>query len=546
MKACIYTRVSTEEQANQISSTLDSQQNYAERYIDLHSHKKVAVYREEGISGKNIKARPKLKKLLQDARRRLFDIVLITDLDRISRNLRDFLYIWDIFKENNIKFVAINQNIDTSTPTGEALIQQLMIFAELERKLNQQRAEQKREFDVTQKGKWYGGTIPFGYSYNMELKKLYRNEKEAKIVIFIFNEYLKVGCIGEVTRRVNNLGYRTRRGKLFYKENIRLIIRNSIYLGLVNHKGKPYKGQHEAIIDEKIWKAANALMDKNSSINHCVTRPVKTEFLLSGLVKCGHCGFAMVPDPAKSGKYQYYRCGITTKINNSACKIKSVPARELEKAVVYGLKLFSMDKKTIDKAVSKANKVSKEKIKELLIQKEYKQKELEDTKKTIRIFLDALKTGKSKLRVIEEELTQLDNTKTTLEKEINDIQIEIEEKKRYTVDGAILKKHLTEFNHTYDTLNDKEKKNLLNLLVREITHYGSYACIKIWDLPELDKPLTYYIQPSWFVDSQACLFGVVADRTPIEINLKLVFNEVYDRGLRRGKRIDLSKLKLYI
>ncbi|MBA7698868.1 hypothetical protein ES703_107551 [subsurface metagenome] len=68
--------------------------------------------------------------------------------------------MWEIFKENNVKFIAINQNIDTSTITGEALIQQLMVFAELESKMNRQRAVQKREFEITKKGKWYGGTNP--------------------------------------------------------------------------------------------------------------------------------------------------------------------------------------------------------------------------------------------------------------------------------------------------------------------------------------------------------------------------------------------------
>lgn len=85
MKCAVYTRVSTEEQASKEISSLDSQQDLLQTYIEKYKkngHKLVGVYREEGLSGTNIKNRPQLKQLLLDARQGKFDLVLVTDQDR--------------------------------------------------------------------------------------------------------------------------------------------------------------------------------------------------------------------------------------------------------------------------------------------------------------------------------------------------------------------------------------------------------------------------------------------------------------------------------
>ena len=246
-RCAVYSRVSTEEQASKEISSLDSQEDLLHSYIGQrkkNGYELAAIFREEGLSGTSIRNRPQLQQLLLDARQGKFDLVLVTDLDRIGRNLRDFLNMWEIFKENNVKFIAINQNIDTSTITGEALIQQLMVFAELESKMNKQRAIQKMEFEITKKGKWYGGTNPLGYDYNKKIKRLIPNEKEARLINLIFDRYLEEGKLGAVAQWLNTSGYRTRKGNLFSKEAVRTILRNPTYLGLVHFNGQPVRKKH--------------------------------------------------------------------------------------------------------------------------------------------------------------------------------------------------------------------------------------------------------------------------------------------------------------
>ena len=117
MRCAIYTRVSTEEQAAKEVSSLDAQEDLLLSYIERRKdkgYKLVNIYREEGISGTTIKKRIELNKLLIDAKLKKFDLILTTDLDRIGRNLRDFVNMVETFKENQVKFIAIRQSASRS------------------------------------------------------------------------------------------------------------------------------------------------------------------------------------------------------------------------------------------------------------------------------------------------------------------------------------------------------------------------------------------------------------------------------------------------
>jgi site-specific DNA recombinase len=337
MRCAIYVRISTEEQANKEISSLNSQTDLLQRYIEQKKkdgYKLVAVYREEGLSGTNIKNRSQLKQLLIDARQGKFDLVLVTDLDRIGRNLRDFLNIWEIFKENGIKFIAINQNIDTSTITGETLIQQLMVFAELESKMNKQRASQKREFEVTKKGKWYGGAVPLGFDYDQKEKRLIPNEREAKIVNLAFDLYLEKKGLGTVARELNQRGFRTKKGKLFSKESVKTILKNPLYVGMVLYKGKAYRSEYQGIVEKEKWQGVQNLLGENHKERGRVEKE-RHQYLLKGLVKCGDCSSFMTPKSAKSGQYFYYSCTFNNRFGKEHCFIRRVSAEELEREWLF-------------------------------------------------------------------------------------------------------------------------------------------------------------------------------------------------------------------
>jgi site-specific DNA recombinase len=469
-----------------------------------------------------------------------FDLVLVTDLDRIGRNLRDFLNIWEIFKENNIKFIAINQNIDTSTITGEALIQQLMVFAELESKMNKQRASQKREFEVTKKGKWYGGTVPLGFDY--EQKRLLPNEKEAEVVNLAFDLYLEKKSLGAVAMELNQRGFRTKKGKLFSKESVRTILKNPLYVGMVLYKDKAYRSEHQGIVEKEKWQEVQNLLGENHKERGRIEKD-RHQYLLKGLVRCADCGSFMSPKSAKSGQYFYYSCTFNNRFGREHCLIRRVSAPELEKIVVSGIREVRRKEDLLDEMIERANQVSKDEISPLEKEKQAKEKELEEIKETIKRFLKSLKDGTKTLKLIEDELEELESRQEELEREINLLSIRIEEKRRYAVDGEILKNHLQEFDLIFDHLTPLDKQRLLHILLREIVFSGNRIKISLWDLPRTGLSLQETLTTNWFANSQIWLPGDGTGRTHFDFYIILKYRLILDKGLQRGKKIDLSQIK---
>jgi len=109
------------------------------------------------------------------------------------------------------------------------------------------------------------------------------------------------------------------------------------------------------------------------------------------------------------------------------------------------------------------------------------------------------------LKLIEDELEKLERKKDELEKEINLLRIQIEERKRYAVDGKVLKNYLDEFNFLFDRLKPIDQQRLLQVLLREVVFYEDKIKIGLWDLPHTGLSLQEILYTDWFANSQIWL-----------------------------------------
>lgn len=113
-KVAIYVRVSTTSQAEE-GYSIDEQKDKLEAYCKIKDWKIYDTYIDGGFSGSNTK-RPELERLINDAKRKRFDIVLVYKLDRLSRSQKDTLFlIEDVFLKNDVAFISLQENFDTST-----------------------------------------------------------------------------------------------------------------------------------------------------------------------------------------------------------------------------------------------------------------------------------------------------------------------------------------------------------------------------------------------------------------------------------------------
>lgn len=276
MKAAIYIRVSTDAQFEE-GYSVDAQKEQLTAYCVSKGIKEYDYYIDGGWSGSNIE-RPELERLISDVKDGKISCVIIYKLDRLSRSQKDTLYlIEDLFMPNNVDFVSLTESLDTSTPTGRAMIGVLAAFAQLERETIRIRTRMGMNERV-KAGYWMGGgRIPFGYDYNKEQGILIPN-KNAEKVRKCYDLYLQ----GYSSQYIANmLG-------LKYDRLVMQIIKRKSNYGIIEYNGEEYQGRHEPIISKETYDKAMQMM-----LDRSVTRTGTSDYLLTGLVYCGKCGAKM-------------------------------------------------------------------------------------------------------------------------------------------------------------------------------------------------------------------------------------------------------------
>ena len=188
-KTALYIRVSTDAQFEE-GYSVDAQKEKLAQYCKLKDIEDYEFYIDGGWSGSNIE-RPEIKRLIADIKAEKIDAVVVYKLDRLSRSQKDTVYLLeDVFIPNGCAFISLNENFDTSTPYGKAMIGILSVFAQLERENIRERTRMGM-YERVKSGLWMdGGRVPFGYDYDREKNTLIPNEK-AEQVRQIYQLYLQ-------------------------------------------------------------------------------------------------------------------------------------------------------------------------------------------------------------------------------------------------------------------------------------------------------------------------------------------------------------------
>lgn len=179
MKASIYIRVSTEDQAKE-GYSLEVQKEYLESFAKREDIETFKIYQDDGISGYTTE-RPALKQLFKDAKQKKFDFVLVYKIGRFSRNLKDMLNLVDELSSYDVGFKSATEPFDTTMSAGKLMFQQLGSFAEFERNRIAERVFPGMVKGV-KAGNWQGSRYaPYGYQYNKTTKLLEVDEQAAKV-----------------------------------------------------------------------------------------------------------------------------------------------------------------------------------------------------------------------------------------------------------------------------------------------------------------------------------------------------------------------------
>ena len=471
--------------------SLAEQETSTQAYCNFRDIPIANIYREEGKSGKDTN-RPQFQQMIRDCKRGVIDTIVVKKIDRLSRSLIDFEKTIKLFEDLNINLISIQENFDTSTAIGRAVIRIILTFAQLEREQTSERTIDVLKYRAEQ-GLWNGGVTPLGYDHDTELG-LIANVSESKIITTIFKQYLELASYCKVAQYANQLGYRTKSftsrrgnekgGKEFGDTAIAGILKNPIYIGKIRYKGELYQGKHKPIISEETYYQVQELIKRNTVCKSSVKRIGTHNFILEGLLKCGICGANMAPkwSTSKGKRYFYYECTTLGHKGKQACTMKAVRAAALESLVMRRIRALKRNEPVLNGLVDKNSRELDNDIYTLekdRIVLNIKLSEINTRSKNIVDKLLAI-PELSHSTTIYDEIKILDQEKNTLSQKLKDIDIHIAHLKNRSFNADNLMGIFQYFTQIYGRLSNNDKKVLMGIIIKDITYGISYMHINYY------------------------------------------------------------------
>lgn len=310
IKAAAYCRVSTDrdDQAN----SFESQQRYFKEYIDRQPDWELyEVYADEGITGTSTKKRTAFNRMIADAHRGKFQIILTKEVSRFSRNILDTITYTRELKALGVGVVFVNDGISTLEPDAELRLSIMGSLAQEESRKTSTRVKWGQTRRMEQ-GVVFGRSL---LGYDVKDGSLTVNPEGAEIVRLIFYKYgVEKKGTTVIARELREAGYRTHSGNVkWVPGHIVKILKNEKYVGdlvqkktitpdYLSHAKKYNHGEeelviirdhHEPIIDRELWDTVQRELKKRNR-NGELGAGHSNRYVFSGKIKCGECGASFV------------------------------------------------------------------------------------------------------------------------------------------------------------------------------------------------------------------------------------------------------------
>ena len=418
-----YIRVSTESE-NQIFS-YESQIKYYSNLISRNANWNfIDIYADYGLSGTNVNKRKEFQRMINDALDGKIDLILTKSISRFARNAENLLSFVRMLRNHNVAVYFEEEKIYTLNMESEFLLSVLASVAEQE-SINTSEHIKHGFRQRIQNGGLITGRKRYGY--DIVNGNFVINKKEAKVIKKIFDMYVNGIESGEIAKYLNQRKVPTVNGAKWNRGRIREYLINEIYVGdllqgkcknirvngeikqVRNKNGEKVliKNHHEPIISREVFDEVKQILNQRN------TQKTKSVNLFPNKLNCGFCGCAMTISQSREHS-KYYKC--CNKRNNK-CKSKmtreDILIESFQMSMIKLLNSRNREKIFIDYKKAMQNKLSVENKINIVLKK---QSSLADS------FINKeINIGKYKY-----ELNNLNEKLTRLNKEKNDIELEIE------------------------------------------------------------------------------------------------------------------------
>lgn len=373
----IYCRLSNDDERDGESVSIENQKLLLQSYVRQRGWNEIAVYCDDGYSGTNFD-RPGVKRLIEDAKAKKINLILVKNLSRFGRNYIEFGQYTDyLFPSLGCRFIALNNGIDTMSDNGST---DVMCFLNLFNEFYSRDTSKKVKAvkrACAESGKFMGTYPAYGYKRDPEDKHhLVIDEETAPTVRRIFAMRAAGTGFRAIAVTLNEEGvlppgalYYQRKGRSdprnvnhkWAETTVKALICSEVYIGnmvqgktgtlsyksrkLINKPEEEWirvEGTHEPIISREIWDTVVSI-DKKKVRKTPPADGIRSIF--TGLVYCADCGFKMrnhierfTYKDGTPGRYSSFICGNYARSGKSACTIHSIYENVLEELVLTDIR----------------------------------------------------------------------------------------------------------------------------------------------------------------------------------------------------------------
>ena len=485
------------------------------------------IYEDEGYSGGNSN-RPKFQEMLNDAKKKMFNILICYRLDRISRNISDFSSIIDLLEHNNISFISVKEQFDTSTPMGRAMMYISSVFAQLERETIAERIKDNM-YQLARSGRWLGGKTPTGfkseaiiyYDHEMNKKKMFKLspiKDELNLVKILYEKYIEFKSLSKLESWTLENRIKTKNNNNFDISALKIILTNPVYAiadellyeyllenkcdiassrdefdgshGIMvynkhdeSNKNKIKRknknewivsiAKHKGIISSKDWILVQNILVKNFE------KPPRQDTGKIGLItpllicKCGSKMRVSVYNK-KTGTHYYYRCLKKERSKGTLCNVSNLNGILADNLVINKISSINFNNKNIYTKLKKykqyIEKTSQNQENKIVSLK----REISEYEKSISNLTLQLSQNQNSVasKYIIAQMEELDKKIYEVNKNLEEVSKKNEHMLLNKMNINLYLDFIRNFSSNIDNLTYEEKKKFLQFIIDKITWDG--------------------------------------------------------------------------
>jgi len=492
MKAVIYARVSSERQ--DVDLSISAQLRALREYAIKNGYIVVREFVDEAESGKTSE-RPEFREMIAQARRleKPFNIILVWKYSRFARNREDSILFKAVLRKAGVQVVSITEPLE-DTPTGrllEAMIESLDEFYSAN--LGEEVVRGMRE--SASRGYYVSSYAPYGYRKakikdgNKERTTLEPETLQSQVVLRIYKEALESKGLVEIAKVLNNEGIIGPRGRSWGKTTIHKILTNEVYIGTLvwgrtsNRNLPPVRVENAwpAVVAHEVFEQVQSKLKKRAFV-FIHPKRVASNYLLSGIAKCGYCGKALVGQDAKGGQFHYYVCGTLLKKGAGSCPAQYINSRRFEELIINKIKGHILTYENLSQLVYLVNEEMDASAGEYHTHLNTVVNEINNVNSRLERLYDALETGTLQLADLAPRIKELRQRQEQLQVSRQELEMLLSDRRVELADLKTVTQYVADLHNLLNDSTLTERKSFIKSFVSEVRVTGTEVLLA-YNLP---------------------------------------------------------------